>query len=82
MSRVKFQAANCWSEHSCAGGALQQGNVVTSICCYFLFLSFQLITRHVVVVVKLPSQAGTDCERLYTNVYIHSHQIVTAEPQP
>ena len=41
---------------------------------FFLSLSFQLITQHVVVVVNLPSQAGTYCGQLYTNVYTHSHQ--------
>ena len=43
---------------------------------FSFFLSFyQLITQYVVVVVNLPSQAGTNCGQLYTNVYIHSHQI-------
>ena len=66
-----------WSERRCAGGALQQGNAVTSkfVVIFSFFLSFQLITQHVVVVVNLPSQAGTNCGQLYTNVYIHSHQI-------
>ena len=44
-----------WSEHRCAGGALQQGNAVTYkfVVIFSFFLSFQLITQHVVVVVNL-----------------------------
>ena len=41
---------------------------------WLLFSLSELITQRVVVVVNLPSQAGTQCGQLYTNVYIHSHQ--------
>ena len=66
------------SERRCSGGLAEQGNAVAT---KFIVLfssssssSFWLITHSVVVVVKLPSQAGTYCGQLYTNVYTHSHQ--------
>ena len=60
MSVPQSMTIDFWSERRCAGSALQQGNAVTSVfvVIFSLFLSFQLITQHVVVVVKLPSQAG------------------------
>ena len=62
---------NCgrfWSERRCAGS-----DVVTSVfvVIFSFSLSLQLITQHVVVVVNLPSQAGTYCGQLYTQLTVN-----------
>ena len=75
MSKMTICGSRNWSERHCAGGALQQGYAVTSkFIGIFSSLSLHLITQHVVVVVNLPSQAGTECGQMYTNVYRKSHQ--------
>ena len=79
-SKTKCEPARCNSKNKRANNTSHNYNMLVralfSLSFFLsLFLSFQLITQHVVVVVNLPSQAGTNCGQLYTNVYIHSHQI-------
>ena len=58
---------NFWSERRCSAGLAEQGNAVATKF-IVLFSSLWLITHSVVLVVNLPSQAGTYCRQLYTKI--------------
>ena len=64
-----------WSERSACDQRSALRWPLFCIINLFSSLLVTTVTHSVVVVVNLPSQAGTNCGQLYTNVYIHSHQI-------